>query len=264
MGRGREALVMFVIVPIAVVAIAGSVTVTKQSNRLSASGPTGKMPAISLTQLRPEAAPAAPIETIPPVPRNPSAFTIVPKNYSDKPPELIVAAKSVVARWKAWKAKPVGEVIPYGDWYNARSNLIAIKPSDPEFAEAKALAAQLDSFGLELANAEIRAAPAIRAKGEAKVAAALYNNVDGRKAYAYRLEENFLRSGMDVHVTPEGDKGTTLRVKYVLFSRPLMFKLQEEGKLIPDIIDQAKARGFRKLIMWNGYDLSWTWDLTKS
>ena len=89
------------------------------------------------------------------------------------------------------------------------------------------------------------------------------NDVEGRRAYAKLLENNFLRNSMDATVTTEGDKGSTLRVKYIGFTRPAMFKLQEEGKLIPDIIEAAKSRGFRKLIMWNGYDLSWAWDLAK-
>jgi hypothetical protein len=47
---------------------------------------------------------------------------------------------------------------------------------------------------------------------------------------------------MDATVTIEGDKGNTLRVKYIGFTRPTMFKLQEERKLIPDIIEASKAK----------------------
>jgi hypothetical protein len=100
----------------------------------------------------------------------------------------------------------------------------------------------------------------IRAAGESRRA----NDIDGRKAYANLLENNFLRSSMDATVTIEGDKGSTLRVKYIGFTRPIMFKLQEGQKLIPDTIATSRSMGFRKLIMWNGYDLSWTWDLAKS
>jgi hypothetical protein len=202
-------------------------------------------------------------ERIPPTPNNPHAFTIVPKNYNDPPPQLLAAARLIIARWDAWKAKPIAEIIPYSDWANARGNLVNIKYSDKEFAEAKSLASQLDAFGIELSNAEIKVAEQIRAKEKAKDDLARVNDVEGRRAYAKLLENNFLRNSMDATVTIEGDKGSTLRVRYIGFTRPTMFKLQEERKLIPDIIEASKARGFRKLIMWNGYDLSWAWDLAK-
>jgi hypothetical protein len=142
--------------------------------------------------------------------------------------------------------------------------LVNIKSGDKEFAEAKSLASQLDAFGIELSNAEIKVADQIRAKEKAKEDAVRANDVEGRNAYAKQLENNFLRNSMDATVTIEGEKGSTLRVKYIGFTRPTMFKLQEEGKLIPDIIQASKSRGFRKLIMGNGYELIWTWDLVKS
>ena len=202
-------------------------------------------------------------ETIPPTPNNPHAFSILPKNYNDPPPQLLAAAREMIARWKAWKAKPTAEIIPYSDWANARGNLTNIKSSDKEFAEAKLLSSQLDAFGIELSNAEIKVAEQIRAREKAKGDLARINDVDGRRSYAKLLENNFLRNSMDATVTIEGDKGRTLRVKYIGFTRPTMFKLQEERKVIPDIIEASKAKGFQKLIMWNGYDLIWTWDLAK-
>jgi hypothetical protein len=49
-------------------------------------------------------------EIIPPTPNNPHAFTIVPKNYNDPPPQLLATARLMIARWKAWKAKPTAEM----------------------------------------------------------------------------------------------------------------------------------------------------------
>lgn len=252
MGISRS--IAAVVVVIAIVAIAKNVTITV---------PKGAPQAVQ-TGGTAAAQPDAPVDTVPPMPNNPHAFTIVPKNYIDPPPQLVAAARSMIARWKAWKAKPTAEVIPYGDWANARGNLVSIKSGDKEFAEAKSLASQLDAFGIEISNAEIKVAEQIRAKEKAKEDLVRANDVDGRKAYAKLLENNFLRSSMDATVTIEGDKGSTLRVKYIGFTRPTMFKLQEERKLIPDIIEASKSKGFRKLIMWNGYDLTWTWDLAKS
>jgi translation elongation factor EF-1beta len=239
-----------VLVVVAIIAIAKNVTVYKPSEATQAAA----------TASQPDTQSA---ETIPPTPNNPHAFSIVPRNYNDPPPQLLAAARQMIARWKAWKAKPTAEVIPYSDWVNARGNLVKIKSSDGEFDEAKSLASQLDAFGIELANAEIKVADQIRAKEKAKEELARINDVGGRRSYAKLLENNFLRNSMDATVTIEGDKGSTLRVKYIGFTRPTMFKLQEEGKLIPEIIEAATTRGFRKLIMWNGYDLSWTWDLAK-
>jgi hypothetical protein len=62
-----------------------------------------------------------------------------------------------------------------------------------------------------------------RAKNEQSVA----NDVPGRKGFAKKLEEQFLRKSMDARVSTEGDKGTILRVKYIGFTRPSVFQLQE-------------------------------------
>jgi hypothetical protein len=253
-GMGISRSVAGILVVVAVIAIAKNVTVYV---------PSGATQARSTATATPTQLDTTSPETIPPTPNNPHAFTIVPKNYNDPPPQLLAAARLMITRWKAWKAKPTAEIIPYSDWVNARGNLVNIKFSDKEFAEAKALASQLDAFGIELSNAEIKAADQIRAKEKAKEDLARVNDVEGRRTYAKLLENNFLRNSMDATVTTEGDKGSTLRVKYIGFTRPAMFKLQEERKLIPDIIEASKAKGFRKLIMWNGYDLSWTWDLAK-
>lgn len=202
-------------------------------------------------------------DTVPPMRNIAHAFTVLPKGTYNRPAEKIADAQAVIARWKVWKAKPTGELIPFSDWANARTNLTDIKPADPEFAAAKELAAALDAFGIELANIEIKQANQIREKEKTKAAAALLNDVPGRKDYARQLEEKFLRASMDAVVSTEGEKATTLRVKYIGFTRPAMFKLQEEGKVIPDIIAQSRQAGFRKVHLWNGYDLTWTWDLTK-
>jgi hypothetical protein len=243
-----------ILVVVAVIAVANNVTVHVPNGATRAES-TATAAATKLDTPTPE--------TIPPTPNNPHAFSILPKNYNYPPPQLLATARQLIARWKAWKAKPIAEIIPYSDWANARGNLVNIKSSDKEFAEAKSLALQLDTIGIELSNAEIKVAEQIRAKEKAKDDLARLNDVDGRRSYAKLLENNFLRNSMDATVTIEGDKGSTLRVKYIGFTRPTIFKLQEEGKLIPEIIEASKAKGFRKLIMANGYDLSWTWDLAK-
>jgi hypothetical protein len=103
MGISRS--IAAVVVVIAIVAIAKNVTITV---------PKGAPQAVQ-TAGTAAAQPDALVDTVPPMPNNPHAFTIVPKNYNDPPPQLVAAARSMIARWKAWKAKPTAEVIPYGD-----------------------------------------------------------------------------------------------------------------------------------------------------
>jgi hypothetical protein len=87
MGLSRS--VAAVVVIIALFAIAKNVSVTttptsgpdKQSTRATAASPTDGA-----------------AEVVPPMPNNPHAFTIVPKNYNDPPQQLLAAARSLIAR----------------------------------------------------------------------------------------------------------------------------------------------------------------------
>ena len=211
--------------------------------------------------------PAGPVvEHVAEGPYIPHAFgRTTPKDTDHTPAQLLVDADAVIARWKTWKAKPVDPPIPFFDYSSARMNLTRITANDPEFNDGKAKAAELDRFGVELANAEIAYDTKVRALEAQKAALALANDVDGRKRYAQTVEENFLRDGIDAEVTTQGDKATTLRAKYIGFTRPAIFRMQEkdDGRVINGIIDRARERGFRKLILWDGYKFSWEWDLTK-
>jgi len=78
-----------------------------------------------------------------------------------------------------------------------------------------------------------------------------------RAIYASIVEENFIKNGMDIRTSIEGSKKDHLRLKYVLMSKPLVYKFQNEMKLD----EQAKVFGFTKLIYSDGYNESWTVDL---
>lgn len=80
-----------------------------------------------------------------------------------------------------------------------------------------------------------------------------------REAYANRLEANYLDNGMDVHVRVQGKKKDSITLKYVLFSRPAVHKIHQDGKLL----EEMRQLGFRKAVLADGYDTSWTFDLTK-
>jgi hypothetical protein len=75
-----------------------------------------------------------------------------------------------------------------------------------------------------------------------------------RAIYASAMEEVFVKSGMDVKVSAIGAKKDQLKLSYVLMSRPLVYKFQNEMK----INEQAKAVGFKKIIYTDGYDETWT------
>jgi hypothetical protein len=185
-------------------------------------------------------------ETVPPMPDFPYVHTVVPNEVTGSATESLSAARSVIYRWQAWKAKYVGAPPAFSDWVNARNGLIAVRGSDPEFADAKRLALALDTFGNDLANDEIR--------NEGKAAD---NDVAGRKAFAVSYERELLRKWMDVTISTEGNKASTLRIKYVLMSKPLVFNMSQDGGLM----DRYRERGFKKLVLTDGYNKSWMLDL---
>ena len=74
-----------------------------------------------------------------------------------------------------------------------------------------------------------------------------------RKEFGSDLELKFLKSGMDVSVKVSGKESRAIRLEYVLWSRPLIFKLTTEGKLLDQLTDQ----GFT-LVVFDGSSDVWT------
>jgi len=93
----------------------------------------------------------------------------------------------------------------------------------------------------------------------AKRADDLFNKVyqQRRVIYASVAEEIFVKNGMDAKVTANGSKNEQLKIKYILMSKPLVYKFQNEM----EISTQARNFGFRKIIYTDGYDETWTVDL---
>lgn len=77
---------------------------------------------------------------------------------------------------------------------------------------------------------------------------------DMRLEVASKLEEAFLKSGMDVTVHVEGKAKDVLRLKYILWSRPLIYKLTTELDILPGIWKS----GYRKVV-FDGHDTEWTY-----
>ena len=63
---------------------------------------------------------------------------------------------------------------------------------------------------------------------------------------------------MDVYVTVSGKQNEIIQIKHIFFSRPVVYKIQKEKTLFSEL----KTKGFKKLILTNGYDLPWTFELT--
>lgn len=66
------------------------------------------------------------------------------------------------------------------------------------------------------------------------------------------MERKFLSKGMDVHFSwPQKD---TLKMRYVLMSRPIVYQIQNET----DFVQTLGELGVKKLILTDGYRETWT------
>jgi zinc ribbon protein len=71
-----------------------------------------------------------------------------------------------------------------------------------------------------------------------------------RQKFAEDYENNMLQKGVDMHASTLGSEARTLRLQYVLISRPLAYQLSNDQ----DIMRNLQSLGFRKVIMTDGYD----------
>jgi hypothetical protein len=66
-----------------------------------------------------------------------------------------------------------------------------------------------------------------------------------------------LEKGLDVYASAVGNNNTTFRIKFILTSRPLVYKLINDASFT----GQLKDLGFKKFIMTDGYNDTWNVDL---
>jgi hypothetical protein len=78
-----------------------------------------------------------------------------------------------------------------------------------------------------------------------------------REVFARQLEKNYLDQGLDVYVSLHGQDNTTLKLKFVLFSRPLVHKFTNDAGAMAAL----RKAGFKKVILTDGYNQTWTLDL---
>ena len=80
--------------------------------------------------------------------------------------------------------------------------------------------------------------------------------IEARRLYAQLLEKQFIERRMNTDVTTSGRENTTLRIKWVLTNKVTANDLQKSG-----VIEQARAAGFKRVEMTDGYDTTFYWDL---
>jgi hypothetical protein len=99
----------------------------------------------------------------------------------------------------------------------------------------------------------------LQAEKDAKALAAAQRTLQIalRDAAAKKMEETFLDGGYNVDVNATGADHTTLRIKYVLASKVFVHQMEK----VPDFFENARKLGFKKVVLTDGYDSSWTWTL---
>lgn len=83
------------------------------------------------------------------------------------------------------------------------------------------------------------------------------NLLEKRRNAAKVMETTFLDGGSDVYVSAEGKEFRTLRIRYILMSRPLVYKIQKNAA----VLDNWRDLGFREVILTDGYNSVWTMKL---
>lgn len=81
--------------------------------------------------------------------------------------------------------------------------------------------------------------------------------IAARKEFASMTEQEYLKDGMDYYFRAQGKNNTTLYIKYVLMSRPLAYNIINDSLFIQTL----RSLGFKKLILTDGYDSTWTSNL---
>ena len=79
----------------------------------------------------------------------------------------------------------------------------------------------------------------------------------GRDTMAKTIENGMLSQGYNIDVNAIGPNHTVLRIKYILVNKAFAYQTAHSS----EIIDSARAAGFKKLVLTDGYDEQWHIDL---
>ncbi|QSV44915.1 hypothetical protein [Geobacter benzoatilyticus] len=139
--------------------------------------------------------------------------------------------------------KKMTVAIRTGDMGEANRLFRDIPKDSPEYKKAQAL---YDEWRAKKAKAD---------KDAARIAKRI--GAVNRKKFAKEYERQLLDKGMDAYVSTQGKESSTLKIKWVLVSRPLVHKMINDE----NVVENLRSLGFTKLVMSDGYDSSWTIDL---
>ena len=141
------------------------------------------------------------------------------------------------------------------------AKLKAIMTRDKEFAPRSTLGEMNDLISqLDPNSKERKEAEALYFKQQQKV-----DKLDelakltARRVMAKAMEEKMLQQGFDCYISTSGKDHRVFTMKYVLMSRPFVYKIQNEMTLLQDL----REAGFHKAVFTDGYDDTWSFDLTQ-
>ena len=147
-------------------------------------------------------------------------------------------------------------------WDDFKKKLATIAKTSPHYGEAQSLLASMVAED-KVTAAQMAKETAEKKRKDVELAKAQEPlEIAARKAYATKLEQQFLEQRMDTTVRATGNKSTNLSIKWVLASRVTAHDLANAG-----LIDQAKLLGFKSVVFFNGFESElgerWSWDLSK-
>lgn len=153
---------------------------------------------------------------------------------------LIEAKKALINEYKAnenWLKFSQEKI------YDARIHLEAIKRDSPEYIEAQRLMNEVKQKEAEME----------------KVSAILTQECmrKQREEVAGKLEKYFIGKNMYVNVQLDGEEKTILKLEYVSWSYPLIYRVINGTGFLPSL----KKLGFKKVIFDATHNYSWTYDL---
>lgn len=169
--------------------------------------------------------------------------------------QIVQNGEALLQRWRereAWASaslagknvkEPDVKPVMKQEWSDMQTKLRSIPESQSQYKKAQQLLAAMDAE-------DKKAAAAVAALRAA-------TRLEKRKSFASKLEESFLEKRMDTDVTASGPRNTVLRIKWVLASKVTANDLRKSG-----LIDEAEKAGFKKVILTDGYDSQWWWDLS--
>jgi hypothetical protein len=150
------------------------------------------------------------------------------------PAEHLALAKKALA--DGYKPNKDPAQTNWGRVTDARRELEAITPDAKEYKEAQVLMKEVSRREAEINSMALAVA---------------------RDVVADQMEKRLLSQGIDATVAVSGSNKTTITFTYVLFSRPLVYKLTNETDFLQDL----RAAGFKRVVFSTGYGTTWTYDL---